>query len=458
MPASALRPAGVILAAGKGTRMHSRRPKVLQRILEEPLLGWVYQACAPLLGEDILTVIGHGAAEVRAAFPAYEAGFVEQKEQLGTGHALAYAWPIIVERGYSHALVINGDTPLVSESALRSFLQRCQELETDIAFISLVPEDPGSLGLVLREEGRVKAIVEAKDFDQALHGPKRGEINAGIYCLRVEAVSALLPLLGNDNKSGEYYITDLVGLGVARGLRVEGLEHGADQSLLGVNSPEELLRSEEVARHDILTRHLKAGVIIRAPQSVRIGPKALIAPGADICGPCEIYGASRIGPGVRIASHCRLEDCVLDEGAEMRSFCHAEKAVVGPCAVVGPYARLRPGAVLEEEAHVGNFVEMKKARLGKGAKANHLTYLGDAEVGPGANIGAGTITCNYDGKNKHRTEIGAGAFIGSNAALVAPVTIGAGALVGAGSVITRDVPEDQLALTRAPLRLMPRRE
>lgn len=452
------RPGGVILAAGKGTRMHSDCPKVLQRILQEPLLRYVYKACHPLLGDDVITVVGHAADAVKAAFPEHAHRFVEQPEQLGTGHALSCAWPAVQSAGYSHVLVINGDTPLVPAEVLRAFYESCLAQKADIAFISLSLADTGSLGLVLRDKGAVRAIVEAKDYDQALHGPKPSEVNAGIYCLARDAVTPLLPLLRNSNKSGEYYITDLVALGLEKGLHVLALDHGDDPYLLGVNSPEELVRSEEAARRAIVAGHQQAGVIIRAADSVRIGPDVSIAPGADICGPCEIYGASSIGQGARIASHCRLDSAAVAKDVDMRSFCHVEKAVIGPGAIVGPYARLRPGAVLEEGSHVGNFVEMKQARLGKGAKANHLTYLGDASVGAGANIGAGTITCNYDGKNKHKTTIGDRAFIGSNSALVAPVTIGADALVGAGSVITSDVADGQLALTRAPQQTRPRRK
>jgi bifunctional UDP-N-acetylglucosamine pyrophosphorylase/glucosamine-1-phosphate N-acetyltransferase len=448
----------LILAAGKGTRMHSDTPKVLQSLLEEPMLAYVYKALAPVFGEAIWTVVGHRADMVRAAFPEHEARFVLQERQLGTGHALVEAWPRLLEAGLTHVLVTNGDTPLISEELVRDFLDESLRLDADLVFAGLVLPQPGAFGRVVRKDGKVAGIVEAKDYDSAVHGPASGEINAGVYCLRLAAVGPLLPRLGNDNKSGEFYITDLVGLAVEAGLSVEGLTRGDDPRLLGINSPEELARSETLLARELVRRHLREGAIIRQGESVRLGPDVRLEPGADITGPCEIYGKSAIGRGARIASHCRLHNAVVEAGARVHSFSHIQDAHIGPDCIVGPYARLRPGAVLEESAHVGNFVEMKKARLGKGAKANHLTYLGDAEIGAGTNIGAGTITCNYDGRNKHQTIIGEKAFIGSNVALVAPVRVGDGALVGAGSVITKPVEAGELALTRAPQRNMPRKK
>jgi bifunctional UDP-N-acetylglucosamine pyrophosphorylase/glucosamine-1-phosphate N-acetyltransferase len=429
--------------------MYSDTPKVLQRLLEEPMLRYVYDAVAPLCGRHLWTVVGHQAELLRAAFPERAEGFIVQEPQLGTGHALQQAWPAVLAAAPDRVLVINGDTPLVSQEVLRDFLDASAAVGADIAFITLTPPDPGAFGRVLRRGGNVTAIVEAKDYDPARHGPEPREINAGIYCLSVGAVTRLLPLLAASPSSGEVYITDLVGLGAAYALSVYGHARGDDANLLGVNTPEELARSEEDLRARLVREHQRGGVIIRAPQSVRIGPDARIERGADITGPCELYGKCRIGRGARIASHCRLTGVTMEAGAVMHSFCHAEDAHIGPACVVGPYARLRPGAVLEEDAHVGNFVEIKKARLGKGAKANHLSYLGDADVGAGSNVGAGTITCNYDGKNKHVTRIGERAFIGSNTALVAPVTVGADALVGAGSVITRDVPDKHTGIGRA---------
>ena len=363
-----------------------------------------------------------------------------------------------LENGCGRVLVVNGDTPLLPSAALRRFVT--EAAGADLAFATLRLDDPGAFGRVVRDRvGQVAAIVEAKDYDEARHGREPHEINAGVYLLNVDTARRLLPKLTNDNKSGEYYITDLVALAVAEGMSVLGLPVEADtDAWLGVNTPAELAVAEESLRRRRAAELLASGVILHSPGAIRVSPFAEVEPGAELFGPCEIYGDSRVAAGALIESHCVLRNAVVGAGARVRSFCHLEDAVVGAACQVGPYARLRPGAVMEEESHAGNFVEMKKARLGKGSKANHLTYLGDAEVGPGVNVGAGTITCNYDGRNKHRTVIGAGAFIGSNTALVAPVTVGESALVGAGSVITKDVPAETLAVGRGRQVNVPRRK
>lgn len=439
--------AALILAAGKGARMHSHKPKVLQTLLGEPMLGYVLHSLRPIFGRNIWTVIGHQAEMVRAAFAGEDMRFVLQDEQLGTGHALMRALPALEDAGCEHVLVINGDTPLITTRLLQSFLREAKG--ADVAFATINLQNPGAYGRVVRHNGRVAAIVEAKDYDVALYGPEANEVNAGLYCLRVASARRLVPRLGRNNKSGEYYITDLVGLAVEERLEVRGVECGDDPNLFGVNSPLELSRVEALLRMLLVQESLEAGAVIHAPELVRIGPYAVVEPGAELFGPCEIYGKSRIERGAVVHACCLLRDAVVEAGAEIHGFSHVREARVGRNATVGPYGRLRPGAVLEESAHVGNFVEIKKSILGKGAKANHLAYLGDAEIGEEANVGAGTITCNYDGANKFRTVIGKKAFIGSNVSLVAPVTVGDGALVGAGSVITKNVPEGEMGLARA---------
>ena len=437
----------LILAAGKGMRMHSPRAKVLQTLLGEPMLFYVYEALKPLVKENILTVVGHDADTVKEAFPDMADRFVMQAEQLGTGHALQVAWDALQKTSATHCLVINGDTPLVTTEALDRLMaaQGC----CDLAFTTITPRDAGAFGRVVRgPERRVAAIVEAKDYDLNRHGPVTGEVNAGVYLLKLDTMGPLLSRLSNRNKSGEYYITDLVELAVAEGLSVEGVQAGDDLSLMGINSPRELITAENALRRQIVEDLLDEGVLIHNPDTVVIGPRATVEPGAEIFGHCEIYGDSFVAAGARLGSYNHILDASFATGCDVRQFNHIEGARVGEGAQVGPYTRLRPGAVLEKDARVGNFVEMKKARLGEGAKASHLTYLGDAEVGAGANIGAGTITCNYDGKNKFTTTIGEGAFIGSNTALVAPVTVGRDALVGAGSTITKDVPDGQAGIAR----------
>lgn len=439
-----------ILAAGKGTRMHSPLPKVLMTLLNEPMLACLYATLDPLFADRVFTVIGHCASDVRATFPKRDPDrFIHQKEQLGTGHALQCAWQAMRDAGLSHLLVANGDTPLMSSQAALGFVTSCRERGADLAFMSLTLPEPGAYGRVVRKNGDVAAIIEAKDFDPAVHGPETGEINAGIYLLHMDAIAPLLDKLQNDNKSGEYYITDLVGLAVEQGLTVHGQDMGNEPSLLGINSPQELVDAEELMRSRIVSDWLQQGVCIRQRESVRIGPNVILEPGVQLCGPCELYGATSIARGSEVASHCVIMDSRVGEGCRIKSFSHLEQAEVHEGCQVGPYARLRPGTLLEAEAKVGNFVETKKTRLGRGAKASHLTYLGDAQVGAGCNIGAGTITCNYDGANKHVTCIEDDAFIGSNTSLVAPVTIGQKALVAAGSVITHDVPPNGLAFGRA---------
>jgi UDP-N-acetylglucosamine diphosphorylase/glucosamine-1-phosphate N-acetyltransferase len=266
--------------------------------------------------------------------------------------------------------------------------------------------------------------------------------------LKVKTIGPLLEKLQNTNNSGEYYITDLVGLAVEKGLSVDGVQAGNDVSLMGINSPRELIDAETTLRARIVDELIDSGVLVHNPGTVIVGPRAEIEPGAEIFGHCEIYGASKVAAGARLGSYNHITDATFAPGCVVREFNHIEGAEVGEGVTVGPYSRLRPGAKLEKDARIGNFVEMKKATLGEGAKASHLTYLGDAVVGAGANIGAGTITCNYDGKNKFTTRIGAGAFIGSNTALVAPVSVGDNALIGAGSTITKDVPDNQTGIAR----------
>jgi bifunctional UDP-N-acetylglucosamine pyrophosphorylase/glucosamine-1-phosphate N-acetyltransferase len=446
----------VILAAGKGTRMHSDKPKVLQTLLDEPMLGYVAQALLPLFGSAVWAVIGHGAEQVRAVFSDAPWHFVVQEQQLGTGHALMQALPALEQAQCQRVLVVNGDTPLLAAPLLQRFME--QAGDADIAFATIELHDPAAYGRVVRRpDGSVASIVEAKDYDQTVYGAPTGEVNAGVYYIKTDIAARLLPQITCANKSGEYYITDCIALAVAAGLSVMGVPCGRDASLFGINSPEELARSEATLRSRIAHYVLDSGVIMHAPESIIIGPYATVEAGAELWGPLEIYGKSHIARGARVYSHCVLRDSVVHSGAVINNFSHLDHAVVGECALVGPYARLRIGAVLEAESHVGNFVELKKTHLGKGAKANHLSYLGDSHIGQGTNIGAGTITCNYDGKNKFVTNIGEHAFIGSNTALVAPVSVGDGALIGAGSVITHDVPEGQLGIARARQVNLPRK-
>ena len=458
----------LILAAGKGTRMHSAKPKVLHTILGETMLSLVSHAAASLPQIAALHVVaGHQAEQVfmeagrLSAKLHHDVYQILQKEQKGTGHALMTAMPSLRGRCGS-LLVLNGDAPLVTSEVLDNFMSRANG--ADIAFLTLYLDDAASYGRVMRKGASVHAIVEAKDFDPEVYGPLEDahEVNSGIYYFSLAAVEKLLPQLSCSPKSGEYYITDLIGLGVAAGMDVRGIlvdDMDMDaRSLLGVNTPAELAVAESLLREQTVRRLLEAGVVIHSPESVCICPYAAISPGAEIFGPAEIYGDSSVGENSVIRSHCVMRNCIVHAGAEIREFTHMEEAQILPGAIVGPFARLRSGSIIDENAHVGDFVELKKTHLGKRSKANHLAYLGDSEIGEDVNIGAGTITCNYDGRNKHKTLISDGCFIGSNTSLVAPVMIGPGSLVGAGSVITKNVPADSLAVARKRQENLPRKK
>lgn len=443
----------VVLAAGLGKRMFSKKPKVLMEILGQPMLSYIYSTLEDKFKGDIWTVIGHGAHEVRERFsqqPKLTEKFILQDSPLGTGHALMAAWPVIRPQGRTGLLVVNGDTPLLQAKHIQALLNVVEQDRADLAFLSITLPEPGNYGRVLRKDGRVSAIIEAKDYDPVEHGPEPREVNAGVYWLRSRAIDSLLSGLRNDNKSGEYYLTDLVGLAVRAGLTVSALDYGYEPALLGLNNPLELSEAEELVRSRLVADWQRRGVLVRSAGQVRIGPAVSLEPGVELHGPCELYGNTVVSEHVRVMANTYINNSVLGQGCLIRHFSHLEEALVGPDCVVGPFARLRPGSVMERGSLVGNFVEMKKSRLGSGSKAAHLSYLGDADIDDLVNIGAGTITCNYDGRRKHATIIKKGAFIGSNTALVAPVTVGENAVIGAGSVITRDVDEGNLALTRAP--------
>ena len=438
----------LVLAAGKGTRMNSAKPKVLQDVLGSPILSYVYGALAPVFADKVWTVVGHQSEQLFKAFPERSGRFLLQEQQLGTGHALQVAWPHLLEADLSHVLVVSGDIPLITTAHLNAFIAAMAQTKASLGFISMTLPQSGAYGMVLRDKDEVVGIIEAKDYSPSLHGEDSGEINTGIYLINIAEIGELLPHLSNSNNSGEFYITELVALAVKAGLKVTGVCIG-DMDLLGVNTPRELIAAEEMLRRRIVDGWLERGVALHYADMLVIGPEVELDPSARIYGPSHLLGNTRVEAGAVIESNCVIKDSHIGPGAWVRAFSHLEGGSLGADAVAGPYARLRPEAVLEEGAKIGNFVEMKKAVLKKGAKANHLSYIGDAEVGSGANIGAGTITCNYDGVNKHRTEIGPGAFIGSNCALVAPVKIGSNTLVAAGSVITKDVPDNSLAFGRA---------
>jgi len=439
----------IVLAAGKGTRMHSDLPKVLQKILGKSLLGYVLDALKHVPRDLVWPVIGFGAEAVTREFPDWKTQCVLQEEQLGTGHAVSVAWPSVLNSGVTHVCVLNGDTPYVPVEKIEELAASCAACGAALGMLTLHLEDPKGYGRVLRDEnGNVCQVVEEKDFDRRAHGGEIHEVNSGVYVLDVALCAPLLSLLDRDNAQREFYLTQMIGLCIQAGHAVRGSVFDGSGLLRGINSPRELVGLEETMRSEIVERLLDSGVILRNRDAVVVGPDVTIEPGAEIAGPCELYGRTTVARGASIASHCWIKDAVLGP-CQVKSFSHIEGSEVREGASVGPYARLRPGADIGRQARVGNFVEVKKSVLHDGAKAGHLAYLGDSDIGPGVNIGAGTITCNYDGVRKHRTEIQENAFIGSNTALVAPVVVGAGALVAAGSVVTKNVPDGTLCVARS---------
>ncbi|HUZ63795.1 MAG TPA: bifunctional UDP-N-acetylglucosamine diphosphorylase/glucosamine-1-phosphate N-acetyltransferase GlmU [Acetobacteraceae bacterium] len=413
----------VILAAGLGTRMKSALPKALHPIAGRPMLRHLLAACEAAF-DRIVVVVGPDMPAVAEAAAPHEV--VVQAERLGTAHAALQAAALF---GGGDVAVLYADNPLIRPATLRALLARRAAGDAGLALLAMRPPDAGRYGRVLCADGYVTRIVEAADATEA----ERAEplCNAGVLCAAAADMARWLAAVRPDNAKGEYYLTDLVALATAEGARVAAVE-APFAELRGINSRAELAAAEAAVQAGLREAALEAGVTMTAPETVFLSFDTAFAPDVTV-GPNVVFA-----PGVRVES-----------GAQIRAFSHLEGCVVGEGAIIGPFARLRPGTAVGAGAHVGNFVELKAATLGAGAKANHLAYLGDAEIGAAANIGAGTITCNYDGFAKHRTRIGAGAFIGSNATLVAPVSVGDGAFVGAGSVITEDVDADALAIGRA---------
>jgi bifunctional UDP-N-acetylglucosamine pyrophosphorylase/glucosamine-1-phosphate N-acetyltransferase len=419
----------IILAAGQGTRMKSTTHKVLHPIAGKPMLLHLLDTVAALSPAREIVVVGKGREQVEAAVASRGVATALQADQLGTAHAVAQALPAL--DGFDgNVLILYGDTPFVGADTLRDMVARLGAPDTPgIVVLAHTPPDAGAYGRVILGAGdRIAKMVEYKDASPAERSATL--CNSGMMALSAADLRRWMPLVGNDNAAKEYYLPDLVTVAAGEGVAAVAVE-GAPIEAIGINSRAELAAAQTEWQHRRRAEMMAAGVTLVDPSSVWFAADTVIA--ADVTIEPHVF----FGPGVTIAS-----------GATIRGFSHIEGAAIGTYCEVGPFARLRPGAVMDEGAKVGNFVEMKKARLGPGAKANHLTYLGDADVGAKANIGAGTITCNYDGYFKYRTMIGEGAFIGSNSALVAPVTIGAGAIVGAGSVVTKDVEPDALGIAR----------
>ena len=433
----------VVLAAGLGKRMRSELPKVLHPLAGKPLLGHVIDAVRSLAPRRIFVVHGHGAEAVRAAFPAPDIAWVLQREQLGTGHAVQQAAPHLASD--ADVLLLYGDVPLIRPETLRDLMRAAGD---GLALLSADLPDPAGYGRVVRDaSGRVARIVEQRDATPAEAAIR--EVNAGFYALPVKRLLPWLKKIGNNNAQKEYYLTDLVGSAVAEGIAVTAVKAAHWAEAMGVNSKRELAELERHHQRRQADRLLEAGVSLADPARVDVRGELQCGRDVAIDVNCVFEGKVSLGDGVQIGPSCVLRNVSIEKGSQVLAFSLLEDSSIGERCRIGPYARLRPGAVLEQDVHVGNFVEVKASRLGAGAKANHLAYVGDAEVGARVNIGAGTITCNYDGGAKHRTIIEDDCFIGSDATLVAPVRIGKGSYVGAGSTITKDTPPGQLTVGRA---------
>ena len=433
----------IILAAGKGTRMRSNLPKVLQPLAGRPLLGHVIDTAKKLQADHIITIYGHGGALVQNAFAHEQIQWVEQAEQLGTGHAVQVTLPVLPREGVS--LILSGDVPCITEQTLQKLLDVSRE--TQIGLVTLTLADATGYGRIVRENGKIQAIVEHKDASEAQRQIQ--EINTGIYCVSNAKLHEWLPKLSNNNAQGEYYLTDIVAMAIADGLEVASVEPELAFEVEGVNDRVQLAALEREFQNFQAKQLMQQGVHLIDP--TRFDLRGNLTAGKDVRIDINVIieGDCELGDGVEIGAGCILKNTKIAAGTKVQPYSVFDQAVVGEDAQIGPFSRLRPGAILANEVHIGNFVEVKNSQIGLGSKANHFTYLGDAEVGAGSNIGAGTITCNYDGANKFKTIIGDQVFIGSNSSLVAPITIANGATVGAGSTITRDVAEQCLAVERS---------
>jgi len=438
----------VILAAGLGKRMQSDLPKVLHTLAGKPMLAHVLDSARQLEPARIVVVVGHGAERVRQAFEGHaDLHFALQQPQHGTGHAVQQAVPQLLEGDGKDdvTLVLYGDVPLVQPATLQRLLQARGD---GMAVLTEVLEDSTGYGRIVRDaQGHVARIVEHKDATEAERAIK--EVNTGILAAPTACLKDWLGRIGNNNAQGEYYLTDTVGLAVADGVTVGAAQPGAAWETLGVNSRVQQAELERRWQGEQARRLLEAGVTLADPARFDLRGSLVCGRDVFIDVGCVFEGQVTLGDGVRVGPHCVLRDVSVDAGTHIEAFSHLHQAEVGRDARIGPYARLRPGTELGDRTHVGNFVEIKKSVLGADSKANHLAYIGDADVGQRVNVGAGTITCNYDGVNKHRTVIEDDAFIGSDTQLVAPVRVGRGATLGAGTTLTRDAPADKLTVSRA---------
>lgn len=438
----------VILAAGQGKRMHSALPKVLHPLAGKPMLGHVLDTARTLSAARICVVYGHGGEQVQAALQAPDLCWAMQSPQLGTGHAVLQAMPQLAESSSADAsltLVLYGDVPLIQAGTLQHLLKAAQH--GGLTLLTAHLDNPKGYGRIVREAGKVTCIVEEKDATDIERQIR--EINTGILVAPTAALVRWLPALGNRNAQGEYYLTDIVALAVQEGLPIVTAHPEHLWEVDGVNSKVQLSTLERVYQLNTAHRLLDAGVGLADPGRIDVRGELICGRDVFIDVNNVFEGRVTLADNVHIGANCVLKNCHIAAGAVIAPFCHIEDASVGPDCKIGPYARLRPGAALGCDVHIGNFVEVKNSTISDHSKANHLAYIGDATIGQRVNVGAGTITCNYDGANKFRTVIEDDVFIGSDTQLVAPVTVGRGATLGAGTTLTKDAPPDQLTISRA---------
>jgi bifunctional UDP-N-acetylglucosamine pyrophosphorylase / glucosamine-1-phosphate N-acetyltransferase len=433
----------VVLAAGQGKRMHSSVPKVLHSLAGRPLLAHVLDTVKTLNAERAIVVHGHGGDDVRAAFDGMPMEWVEQSEQRGTGHAVQQALPKVP--GKSDVMVLYGDVPLVRPETLARLRDAARG---GLGILTVELDDPSGYGRIVRDaKGRVQRIVEENDASPAERRIR--EVNVGFLAAKAERLGAWLARVKNKNKQKEYYLTDVIGLAVADGVEVGAVKAQYWWEVSGVNSKRELAALERAYQRRGAERLLDSGVKLADPSRLDVRGELECGRDVSIDVNCVFEGRVTLGDGVSVGPNCVLRNVAIAAGTEVHAFSLLEQAEVGARCRIGPYARLRPGTSLAEDVHIGNFVEVKASRIGRGSKANHLSYIGDSEVGRGVNVGAGTITCNFDGAAKHRTVIEDDCFIGSDATLVAPVRIAKGSYIGAGSTISKDTPAGQLTVARA---------
>ena len=434
----------VILAAGMGKRMQSALPKVLHPLAGKPLLSHVIDTARSLSASRLCVIYGHGGAAVQALLASLPAKVATalQEPQLGTGHAVMQALPELDDSVAT--LILYGDVPLTTAASLQALVDAAGK--DKLAILTVTQDDPFGLGRIIREDGKIVRIVEQKDATEAERAIQ--EINSGIMVVPTARLKQWLGALSNKNAQGEYYLTDIVAMAVADGVPVVSAQPGAQWEVAGVNSKVQLAELERIHQRNIAKQLLEQGVTLLDPSRIDVRGELVCGRDVSIDVGCVFEGKVVLADGVSIGAHNVLVNASIAAGAQIKPFCHIEEAVVGAASIIGPYARLRPGTVLAEDVHVGNFVEIKNSQVAAHSKANHLAYVGDATVGSRVNIGAGTITCNYDGANKFRTVIEDDAFIGSDSQLVAPVTVGKGATLGAGTTLTKDAPAGKLTVSR----------